>query len=314
MNRIKEGIGALVVAAGIALVAMSPQVAATTWPSSTNPEYTGPGSEPIIESLCVPDRCGFLTANGDRFIIDLPGGFVAKYQGNVAAADQATVQASLPVIAAMVKLPASQYAPANVSGVGGSISVAPSYATKLAAVGVTPDALLGWLESNVQPTQKAPWIPGSANAPATTTKSPANNPTPAAPTPKPGATTKPAAAYPATPPASQVPQAPPKPVVIIHQAGGIISSTATSPPTGPAKPGSVVPHATACLAGESLTVAPSGSRCMPDSALSVQPPVMVPWWKLHEWALGAALGVLIVGSAAAIALRKRPNDPYHVYR
>lgn len=297
--------------------------AAGTWPNSTSPTYTGPGSEPINESKCLPfDVCAFLTANGDSFQVVLPRGFVSKFS------DGTQVNAT-DVIAAMLKLPA-KYAPGGVDAVGGSISVAPSYVAKLATVGVTPAMLLGWLEQNVQSSQKAPWIPGSANAPASAAQPPANNPAQAAqqPAPKTGttvepATQHPAAAYPATPKASEVP-AQPKPATS-QQAGPASSTGSTAKPatstssrvvnpSAPASPGSVVSNPPSCPFGESQVVKPNGSVCMPDAPMHVRPSAVPrPWWQVHERELGIALVVLMAAIVVAVVVR-RSRNPYRAYR
>jgi hypothetical protein len=150
---------------------------------TTNPTITAPGVVAIVESGCVSNRCGFITNNNGRFLVILPAGFVEKYQGTDAPKFD-----DMAVIKAMLTL----HNTLNLSGLTTELlSIAPSYAAKLATVGVTPGELLAWLYTNVPPSERAPWIPGSANAPPGIVKSVAEAVHPApkphyAPPPKPG--------------------------------------------------------------------------------------------------------------------------------
>jgi hypothetical protein len=172
--------------------------------------------------------------------VGFPIGFLKKYQGTNAPKFD-----DMAVIKAMLTLPAKDWAPANVSGIGERVSVSPSYAAKLATVGVTPRELLAWLYADVPPSERAPWIPGSANAPPGIVKSVAEAihlaPKPHyAPPPKPGP------AYPTVP----------------RSANGVTTHRAASLGEVAAGRGT-----SACPPGEAVTVAPNGATCLPSSAL-----------------------------------------------
>ena len=267
----------------------------TTYSGGVNPTYTGSGTEPVTESACqqAPDGygdCGFLTANGDGFTISLPSGFVAQYQGTAAG----TVD-NMAVVAAVVRaLNPAKYAPADQSVVPSDLSVSPSYAAKLATVGVTPTEFLDWMFANVPAPYRALWVPGSAlSAPPPATSSRAAGSTSpasasaaasASVTKAPGGTTTSASEARATKASSTVTAHPASvypsstaPLtaaqVLAAKASATASGTGGSstavPTSSTVNPGGVIANPTDCPAGESAAVEAQGGRCIPDAPLGV---------------------------------------------
>ena len=261
----------------LAVSAMAPHAAAfadSGYSGGTNPEYTGKGASAVVESACAPDRCGFLTANGGRFLVGLPKGFVAKYQGTTAG----TVD-NMKVIAAMVRLPAAKYAPADQSVVPSGLSVAPTYAALLAKVGVTPTQFLDWQMGNVPPDKRMPWVPGWAptGAVATTTTTTGTVTTPPTTTTTGTTTTK-------TPKVSGTKAVPASGTKSASGTASATRSVPTAPP--PVTPtaatseslasksihrGQAVANPTFCSKASSWVWNPAGDRCMPDTLLGVAP-------------------------------------------
>jgi hypothetical protein len=307
-------VAALAVAALAGLVLVlggQAALAAATWPNTTDPTTTAPGSEAISHSLCkafgAKDSCEFVTTNQDRFLIVLPDELLSKVADG-------TQPDAMDVIAAVIKLP-GRYAPANISGVGCCVSVSPSYAAKLATVGMTPGQLLGWLEQNVPPAERAPWIPGSANAldagPARQAGTgPAQRPrlSPAA-----IKTTHTGASAPESAPAYPKPAPLPagesgRPTFGSPTSSAVVSTSAQLAPatgktTGPAPPGTVAPNAPPCPAGFSELNAPNGGRCLPDEALGVAPGREHLWWRNPALGLAASAGAF-AALAASVSLRR----------
>ena len=124
-------------------------IVSSTWQRVVDPTYSGPGTNPIVESACAPGRCGFLTGGGGRanggFVVALPAGFVQKIQGGSAGEYN-----NMAVIRAMLRLPPIG---GNVTEVMPSFTVAPGYAAKLRAAGISPSVFLAWMISGLPAAQ-----------------------------------------------------------------------------------------------------------------------------------------------------------------
>lgn len=308
---------AVAVAAVLVVAGAGASAAAATWPRTTSPTYTGPGSSPITESFCKDGGCGFATSDGGRFMFSLPAGFVPKYQGT------ASMQTDdMAVVKAMLTLKNTL----NESAIPSATTVSPAYAAKLATVGVTPAQFLAWLYVNVPAAQRPPWVPGSANAPQAAVEPPPRAATPvgqagappqraASVIPrKPGKARSPASAYPApaTAPA-------PMPATLRRPANGQRSSASGThalrqAPSAPPPPalreaaGTVAPNPAACPRGYSEVNAPNGGRCLPDPALGVRPLPSRPWGagpRSMDVAGAVALALLVATAVAALRRRRR---------
>jgi len=271
-----------------------------------NPTYTGPGAEPVTGSYCEGNTCEFVTANGDRFTISLPVGFVVQYQGTAAGIVNNPV-----VVAAVVKdLSPAKYAEGGASGVPPDLTVSPSYAALLATVGIAPTQFLDWQLGNVPPDQRAPWVPGSAYvalvngvgvaaAPASTPPASSSAPAPSggaaskprtAPAASAATTTKAApASTPNVYPSNTVPLSP------AQRSADASAEVASSTPGAPLPPpplsstvssGGVIANPPDCPRGESAVVEPQGARCLPTTTLVAPPLPVTP----HPWAWVGALG------------------------
>ena len=286
-------------AAGMA-VAPAAAASGSTYSGGVNPTYTGSGAEPVTESACQQfsngaGGCEFATANQDHFTISVPNGFVLKYQGTATLTGN-----NMAVIAAVVRdLNPAKYAEGGVSGIPFDVSVSPSYAAKLATVGVTPTQFLDWMFANVPANERAPWVPGSAfSAPAaaTTTTPPPSTaasrpassvPATASATKAPGGTTAPASKASAPKPSHPAPVVPkrtatvypttttplPASRVSAEKASATASGTGGSgtavPTSSTVNPGGVIANPADCPAGESAAVEPQGAVCIPDGPLGV---------------------------------------------
>ena len=323
---------AAVALAGVAVAAVAvtpPPAAAFAQPGysgGTNPEYTGKGASPVKESACGQGatgggQCGFLTASGGGFVVILPKGFVAKYQGTAAG----TVD-NMAVIAAMMKLPPAQWAPANISGVPTGLSVTPAYAALLAKVGVTPTQFVDWQMGNVPPDKRMPWVPGWS---ATATSTAKTSPTSSTSTTQGGASSSTTATKTTVPPASSTAQ---------KGASTATSSTAktsTQPATATKKtPVAAKSKADArnyvtrqravanpvfCPSGSSFVFTPGGDRCLsdtltgisthaaPGSRVQTQDPIGE--GGRHQQALAASIAA---SKAAANKSYKGPGGPLGV--
>ena len=234
----------------------------------------------------------------------MPPGFVAQYQGAVAA-----IYNNMAVNAAVVQdLSPAKYAEGGSSGVPPDLTVSPSYAALLATVGITPTQFLDWQLGNVPADQRAPWVPGSAHValvngvgvaatPVSTPPASSSAPAPSgsaasggspqtSTAPAASSTTKAPAVYPSnTAPLSSAQRSADASAEV---ASSTLSGTGSGTPL-PAPPtsstvssGGVIVNPPDCPQGESAVVEPQGTVCMPDAPLQggIHPapkPAAPPW-------------------------------------
>jgi hypothetical protein len=160
------GFGLFVLAHGIGPAAKLADHA----PDTTNPETTAQGSQPIYESWCEFSSTAPLGADC-TFLVRAAGGGVSQdsFQASAIQVDvpaawlrqqpHGTMPNDPAVVAALLQ---TAYNPAGTGAVSGmAISVDPTYAARLKAVGITPLQLLDWIYSRVPPQDWPPWLPRS---------------------------------------------------------------------------------------------------------------------------------------------------------
>lgn len=131
-------------------------------PATTDLETTALGSEPVWQLACgfvgpAAARCILYLADASGDLVEgslsfpVPRAWLARFPHATAVDDP-------QVIRALVR---TRYAPAGGPGMDSlAVSVAPSFAARLAAAGVTPQQFLAWLYQNVPVRDRPPWVRG----------------------------------------------------------------------------------------------------------------------------------------------------------
>ena len=141
--------------------------------TTTNPETTVAGSQPIYWSKCEFSATAPLGADC-TFLARDPGGGPAfdSFQAWavevsvpriwLAQQPNGTVLNDPGVVAALLQ---TSYYPAGSGAIQGmTLSVDPSYAARLRGAGVTPLQLLAWMYHNVPPADWPPWLPHASGS------------------------------------------------------------------------------------------------------------------------------------------------------
>lgn len=285
-----------------------------TWQPIVNPTWSGPGSHPIYGVVCEPDGCMFATLGGGRFVVALPG---YLFRGERPGAERID---DMALMRAMVQInPRWLGHPGSVTGMEPSVTIAPSFATKLRAAGIEPAVLLAWILSDlpgheVREYWHAPVFGGSSGFDVSNyTLLPAGErggwvrgaTTTVKQVEKAVARTAAASAASVRRLLSRGPKA-----VARRRASPTASAGAGShanPYPAPVVDGRLISVGSAtlsplCPPGTALLREPGGGRCMPAAAV-LRP--SRPWW---QWALGgggAAVVLLLAANCVAARLRLR---------
>jgi len=124
-----------------------------TWQKIIDPTFSGPGTAPIIGSVCAPDWCMFATRGHGGFDLQLPPGLVARIQHG-----SAPVVDDMQMIKAMLALDPRKWAPNTITGVQWSFTVSSKYADLLRKAGISPSVFLAWMLSGLPgPTIRSAW-------------------------------------------------------------------------------------------------------------------------------------------------------------